>query len=267
MQAGTSRTAGACLVLLCCAAACATPRPPTFPTTGGTPFAEFGAAYQQATASCAGISTFTASMSLSGKAANTKLRGRIDAGFAAPAKARLEGVAPFGRPVFVLTAEGSRGTLVLQRDERVLADAPPDQIVEALAGVPLGPDALRRAVSGCGLSSGEPASGLQHADDLASIALADGTAFLRHRDAAWQMAGATRGPLTVWYADYENGRPSTIRLRAESGGRVSADLTLRLSQVEINTPLDAKVFEAEIPPRAIPLTLQELRRAGPLGGR
>ena len=80
------------------------------------------------------------------------------------------------------------------------------------------------------------------------------------------MAGAMRGPLTVAYADYATGRPSTIRLRAQAGGRVSADLTLRLSQVEINTPLDAKVFEAEIPPRAIPLTLEELRRAGPLGG-
>ncbi len=158
-------------------------------------------------------------MSLSGKAANTKLRGRIDAGFAAPAKARLEGIAPFGRPVFVLTADGNRGTLVLPREDRVLADAPPDQIVEALAGVPLGPDALRRAVSGCGLSSGEPAGGQRHANNLASVALADSTAFLQQSDGAWKMAGATGGPLTVAYADYANGRPSTIHLRAESGGR------------------------------------------------
>jgi hypothetical protein len=265
MQAGTRWMSGACLAVSCFAAACATPRPPTFPTTGGTPFAESASAYQQATASCAGITTLTASMGLSGRAGGTKLRGRIDAGFAAPAKARLEGIAPFGRPVFVLTADGSRGTLVLPRDERVLADAPPDQIVEALAGVPLAPDALRRAVSGCGLSSGEPASGQLHANDVASVALADGTAFLRQRDGTWEMAGATRGPLTVAYSDYANGRPSTIRLRSESGGRASADLTLRLSQVEINTPLDAKIFQAEIPPRAAPLTLEELRSAGPLG--
>jgi len=267
MQPATRRTAGACLVAACVAAACAAPRAPSFPTAGGTPFADFAPAYRQATASCAAVSTFTASMALSGKAADTKLRGRIDAGFAAPSRARLEGVAPFGRPVFVLTADDTHGTLVLQRDERVLADAPPDQIVGALAGVPLGPDALRRAVSGCGLSPGEPAGGRQFAGDLVAIALADGTAFLHGGDGAWQMTGATRGPLTVAYADYANGRPSTIRLRAESGGRVSADLTLRLSQVEINTPLDAKVFQAEIPPRAVPLTLEELRRAGPLGSK
>jgi hypothetical protein len=204
-------------------------------------------------------------MALSGTAGGTKLRGRIDAGFAAPAKARLEGLAPFGRPVFVLIADGPRGTLVLPRDERVLADAPPDQIVEALAGVPLAPDALRRAVSGCGLLTGEPASAQLHANDLASVALPDGTAFLRQAGDTWQMAGAVHGPLTVAYSDYANGRPSTIRLRAQSGGRVSADLTLRLSQVEINTPLDEKVFQPDIPPRAVPLTLEELRNAGPLG--
>jgi outer membrane lipoprotein-sorting protein len=256
-----------CLIASCVVAACATPPAPVFPTTGGTPFADFASAYEQATTACASITTFTASMALSGKAADRKLRGRIDAGFAAPAKVRLEGVAPFGRPVFVLTAADGRGTLVLQRDERVLADAPPDQIVEALAGVSLGPDALRRVVSGCGLSLREPVNGLLHANDLASVALADGTAFLRHGAGAWQMAGATQGPLTVAYSDYASGRPSTIRLRAASGDRVSTDLTLRLSQVEINTPLDAKVFEADIPPRAMPLTLEELRRAGPLGSK
>ena len=111
-----------------------------------------------------------------------------------------------------------------------------------------------------------PAGGQRHANNLASVALADSTAFLQQSDGAWKMAGATGGPLTVAYADYANGRPSTIHLRAESGGRVSADLTLRLSQVEINTTLDAKAFQAEIPERAAPLTLEDLRKAGPLGG-
>jgi hypothetical protein len=41
---------------------------------------------------------------------------------------------------------------------------------------------------------------------------------------------------------------------------------LRSSQVEINTPLDNAVFYADVPANAVPLTLEELRRAGPLGG-
>jgi outer membrane lipoprotein-sorting protein len=45
----------------------------------------------------------------------------------------------------------------------------------------------------------------------------------------------------------------------------SADLTMKLSDVNINVPLEADVFKIDIPPGADPLTLDELRRAGPLG--
>lgn len=260
-----ARSAWPILGLLTLTAACATPKPPSFPSGPGAPFPDFASAYAQATDSCSRITTLTASMALSGKAGRTKLRGRIDGGFAAPARVRLEGIAPFGRPVFILTATGDKGTLVLPRDERVLADAPPEAIVEALAGVALTPDALRRVVSGCGLASGDPTRGELHGTDVASIGVGEGSAYLRRAGDAWQMAGAARDTLTVSYSDYTNGRPSTVRLVSQSGDRVAADLTLRLSQVEINTPLDAKVFAPDIPERAAPLTLDDLRSAGPLG--
>jgi outer membrane lipoprotein-sorting protein len=240
--------------------ACA-PKPPSLPTGSGAPFAGFAAAHQQATASCSAVKTLTASMAMSGKAGTTKLRGRVDAGFEAPARARLEGIAPFGKPVFILVADGTRGTLVLPREDRVLRDAPPDQIVEALAGVRLGPDALRTAVSGCGLSAGTPSAGQTFANGWAGITLAGGTVFLRKNANAWEVAAAVNGPVTVIYSDYVNGRPATIRLRA-----ASADITLRLSDVEINTALDSRTFQVDLPANPIPLTLDELRRAGPLGG-
>jgi outer membrane lipoprotein-sorting protein len=236
-------------------------KPPSLPTGSGVPFPDFAGAYQQATSSCRGVKTTTVSMAMSGKAGTTKLRGRVDAGFEAPARARLEGIAPFGKPVFILVADGARGTLVLPREDRVLRDAPPDQIVEALAGVRLGPDALRTAVSGCGLSAGTPSAGQTFANGWAGITLAGGTVFLRKNATAWEVAAAVNGPVTVIYSDYANGRPATIRLRAPS-----ADITLRLSDVEINTTLDSRTFEVELPARAVPLTLEELRRAGPLGG-
>ena len=204
-------------------------------------------------------------MGMSGKAGSTKLRGRIDAGFAAPDRARLEGVPPFGKPVFVLVADGGHGTLVLTREDRVLRDAPPEQIVEALAGVALGPAALRTAISGCGFG-GTPAEGRAYSNGWIAASTGEGDVFLRPAGAGWEVAAATRGPVTVTYADYTAGRPATIRIRAASDGRTHADLTLRLSDVEINTTLDPKVFEVELPDRPVPLTLDELRRAGPLGG-
>lgn len=245
-------------------AGCA-PKPPILPTGAGSPFPDFKSAYDEATTSCRAIKTITASMALSGKAGTMKLRGRIDAGFEAPARARLEGRAPFGKPVFILVADGGRGTLVLPRDDRVLRDAPPDQIVEALAGVRLGPDALRTVVTGCGLIVGEPSGGRTFGNGWAAVSLPGGTTYLRKAADKWEVAAATGGSLTVTYADYAAGRPATIRLRAESTG-ANADLTVRLSDVEINTTLHPDAFKVDLPERAVPLTLDELRRAGPLGG-
>jgi hypothetical protein len=212
------------------------------------------------------VKTITVSMALSGRAGTTKLRGRVDAGFETPARARLEGIAPFGKPVFILVADGRRATLVLPREDRVLRDAAPDQIIEALAGVRLGPDALRTAVTGCGLAAGTPVDGRIFSNGWTAVTLPDATIYLRRNADRWEVAAATNGPVTVTYADYAAGRPLTIRLRAGSGGTAPADLTLRLSDVEINSTLDPKTFEVDLPAHPVPLTLEELRRAGPLGG-
>jgi hypothetical protein len=195
------------------------------------------------------------------------LRGRIDAGFAAPDRARLEGIPPFGKPVFVLVASGGKGTLVLTRDDRVLSDAPPDEIVEALAGVALGPDALRTAISGCGFG-GAPGEGRLYENGWVAAQTGEGDTYLRKAGAGWHVAAATRGAVTVTYADYESGRATTIRIRATSAGRTTADLTLRLSDVAINTTLDPRAFDItpDLPDHPVPLTIGELRRAGPLGG-
>jgi len=250
---------------LCAAAACA-PKPPSLPTGAGTPFPDFATAYQQATASCRGVKTLTASMGMSGKAGTTKLRGRIDAGFAAPGRARLEGIPPFGKPVFVLVADQGKGTLVLTRDDRVLRDAPPEAIVEALAGVALTPDDLRTVVSGCGFGGAAP-EGRSFSNGWIGGTSPDGRVYLRRAGADWEVAAATRGGIIVTYADYAGGRPSTVRVRAESGGAAKADLTLRLSDVDLNTTLDPKTFDitADLPEHPVPLTLDELRRAGPMG--
>jgi hypothetical protein len=71
----------------------------------------------------------------------------------------------------------------------------------------------------------------------------------------------------VEYADFQGDRPGTVRLRtASSPNGAASDITLRLSQVDVGGTVDSKVFEIEIPPDAKPITLDELRRAGPLGG-
>ncbi len=256
-------------VLLSCAAACGAPRV-SLPTGGGTPFPAFGDAYAQATAECQTIKTLTASLSLSGRAGKTKIAARIDAGFTEPDRLRLEGFPRIhfgGRPFFVLVSRGGAATLVLVRDGRVLRGAPPAAIVEALAGVALEPAELRAVVAGCGLGSTAPATGESFPKGWAAGTAGGTQIFLRQIDARWRVAAVRRGSLTIEYADHGGGRAATVRLRtAPASGGSPADLVLRLSQVEINVPLGDAVFEAQVPPDATPMTLEELRRAGPLGG-
>ena len=263
----TARRATLCLLIV--AASCAPPRV-TLPTGAGTPFPDFLSAYTQATAECRAVRTMSASLSLAGRAGSTKLAARIDAGFAEPARLRLEGYPRVnfgGKPFFVLVASGPTATLVLTRDGRVLRGAAPSAIIEALAGVALEPDELRALVSGCALGAGQPSAGRLAAQGWLAVDAGDSTAFLRQLDGRWRLVAARRGSLTIEYSNFAGDRPSTVHLQTTAApGVAPADLTLRMSQVEINTPLDDGVFNVDVPRDAVPLTLEELRRAGPLGG-
>ena len=249
------------------AVAACTPKRPTLPTGPAPPFDGFESAFSEASADCATINSLTAALGLSGRAGRTKLRGRIDAGFAAPSDLRLEGVAPFGKPVFVLVSRDDRATLVLPRDQRVLRDQPAAAIVEALAGVALGAAELRGLVAGCGLTMGTPTTGRVYESGWVAVDAGETTAYLRRIDGRWRILGSSRGAITVLYSDFTGGRAATVRVQTTPPpGAAAADLTLRMSQLEINVPLDRAVFEYAVPPDWAPLTLDELRRAGPLGG-
>jgi hypothetical protein len=254
------------LVIIVCLpfAACA-PRLPTLPAGAGAPFPDFLAAYEQATGACHAVRTMAAVLSISGRAGSQRFRARLDGGFEAPARVRLEFPAP-GRPLFTYVAVGDQATLVLPREGRVLRNAPPAATLEALAGVPIGPEDLRTIVAGCGFAASDLARGRAFDRGWLAIDAGSDTIWLQRVDAAWRLAAALRGPIEVRYADFAAGRPATIRLRtAAAGGAHITDLTIRLSQVDLNEPLERAVFEVEVAPDATPMTLAELREAGPLG--
>ena len=54
-----------------------------------------------------------------------------------------------------------------------------------------------------------------------------------------------RPPLTVLYSGFASGRPATLRVA--STGTPRADLTVRLSDVNINVPMEAAVFAVDVP--------------------
>src|SRR4051812_14395950 len=88
------------------------PTRPTLPTDAGAPLPDFQAVHDRVSTACRGARTLTAELALSGHAGKTKLRGRVVAGFERPASMRLEGVAPFGPPAFILVARAGEATLL-----------------------------------------------------------------------------------------------------------------------------------------------------------
>ncbi len=255
---------GAAAVL---SASCAARLAP-LPSGAGTPFPDAATAYAGATAACRDIRTLAAILTISGRAAGTRFpRAKLDAGFEAPGKIVLELPAP-GRPIFTFAASANAATLVLPREGRVLQNAPPAETLEALAGVSLGPDELRTIVTGCGFGPAEPSSpGRSFDGNLVAVESGQAITYLQRTDTGWRVSAATRGDMEIRYADFADGRPSTIRLRtAPADNRSeSTDLTIRISQVDINQPIDPSAFVPEVPAGATPLTLEELRQAGPLG--
>lgn len=268
------------LVAALSAASCGTPLM-KLPTGPGVPVSahDAAAALAQATAACRALRTLTAEIAVSGSAGGHRLRGRLSAGVAAPASARLEAVAPFGPPLFIFVATGDDATLFLPRDERVLTHGQADAVLDAVAGVPLGAADLEATLTGCAAApEGTGMRARQFGDAWQQLTTASGDDLYLQRTAggqAWRLSALVRrvGGGRAWrteYRDHQDGLPRTIRVTSldarddQARQRAAFDLQLVLSQVETNVPLDAAAFTIQIPKAATPISLEELRRSGPL---
>lgn len=233
----------------------------SLPSGTGSPATDFAPAYAESRAACEGVRTLQAELGLSGRAGGQRMRGRVLAGIV-PGALRLEGVAPFGAPVFILVADGPRGTLLLARDRRVVRDAEPHEILNALVGIRLSPDDLRALLAGCVRAAPE-AQGARAfgADWLAVDLTAGGAVYLRRVGNAWRIVAGRYGDLEIDYAAFAGARPSRVVLRGKD-----LDLALALNQVEVNGELPRDQLVAlTIPDGVTPLSIEELRKAGPLG--
>jgi len=220
----------------------------------------------QAAAACTGVRTLTAEIGISGRAGRQRLRGRVVAGFARPASMRLEGVPPFGAPIFILVARGENATLLLPRDEpRVLRGAKPEDILGALTGVALAPADLQAILTGCVAPMPQAMDGRRHANGWASIDLAGGaTIYLEPARGGWTLRAARRAGWQIEYPSWNGDFPQSVRLQSTQPN-ANVDLTAALSQIETNKDLEDAAFNVNVPPGADAITLDELRDAGPLG--
>jgi outer membrane lipoprotein-sorting protein len=238
------------------------------PLDAGVPVAGYESAWQAVAAPCLGVRTMTAELGLSGRAGGTRMRGRVQAGFQSPGRIRLEGVAPFGQPVFILVADGTRATLLLPRDERVVRASEPAEILEALAGVRLDPDALRAVLAGCTMTAA-PTAATGHGE-IVRFQFPGGTVYARRNGNDLRIVAAETQSFLIEYPDaFVAGSlfPRRVRISRSGAGADNVDLTIALSQVESNISLPDAAFTIDVPPGTMPMTIADLRAAGPLGAR
>lgn len=239
---------------------------PKRPEGPGQPNAAASASFVAATRHCAGLRTVTAELRLSGRAGGERLRGTLHAGLAAPGALRLEAVAPFGPPVFVLASRDNRATLLFPRDGRVIVDVPLAEVLDRLTALALDADAVRQVLTGCLADGADPVGGRAWNGEWSAVAISpDVTVYLQTRNGQPVVAAADYGSWLVDYSDHANGFARAVRIRSREPGRV--DATARIEQLEVNTPIDDRAFVVEVPADAERITLNDLRAIAPLRGQ
>jgi hypothetical protein len=253
------RLASAALVLAL--SACATRLPPR-PSGDVAPDPTAVQAFEAATRQCRGLRTLKAELSLSGQANGERIRGRVHSGFEANGAVRLEGLAPFGPPVFILAGRNDTATL-LMRDHRVLPNTQVALVLERLTGLALGADDLRLMLSGCLAENPTPTDGKRWASGWRAVTLGnERVAYLRQQRGTDVIVAAEYGPWSVDYRQHIGGWPREVRVRRRDGS--SVDVTARIGELETNVPIDPRAFSVDVPADAVPMTLDDLGSAAPL---
>jgi len=233
------------------------------PAGQGAPAPEATDAWQQATAACRDVRNFSGTMRVAFR--QGRLRSptiTISAIVTSAGDIRLEDAT-----AFVLAGTAANAQLLL-RQERRYAEGRADEIVDAFAGVRIGPERLLSILTGCMTSAplaARPADALRYGEQVA-VPSADGRVFLEREAGRWR-AFAAEGPgLIVEYRAFDAYWPREWRAAASAS---SADPILLEAQVEdrdMNAAIDPAAFQSRLA-GATRITLEELRAFGPLRGR
>ena len=258
------RLARLCILTLVLSA-CASPRI-TLPSGAGTPLPDYEDLFAAAVEPCRRVRTLELLLAISGRAGDARLRGRVRGALARPGSLRLEGLAPFGAPAFVLVAGAAPPVLLLPRERRVVTGASGRDLLAVLAGLPLGPADFRAVLTGCLVPHPRAVAARTYGGGWTGVALeGDATLYLREVGAAPVMVGGRRPGLIVEYAEHVRGLPRRVRVQTTAPGAAPTDVTATLSQVGINVELDERAFVQDVPAGFVPVPIETLRGApGPL---
>ena len=239
----------------------------TLPTGTGTALPDFATPHREATADCLALTSLSASIKLSGKAGGTNFRP-YRLGVCCARGDRLEGyprISFGGRPFFILVA-GDAGT-------RYSCRAMPVPQRSGACGDRRGPHGRsprarrsRSIVGGCGLQTVAPSGGRSFEQRMGRGRC---RRYVRLPSSDRRPRGGRRAPRSAERhlcgfrrRAWRDGASPGWSIHGAESAPISRSACRNSSSIRRST---RSIFDVEVPPDAVPLTLEELRSAGPLG--
>ncbi len=251
------------------ASACAPKVRLTLPAGDGSPIADVTTVESIARGACRTPDALTADLRLSGRIDGDRVRGTLQVG-ASRETMRIEGLAPFGAPVFVLAARPDGAILVLPRETAVARAASAADLLEAVVGVGLTPADLLAIVAGCGVADWEVRGGATFGDQWVRVDLDEGRRLWLRRlapGAAPLVVAAEDARWRVEYTRVDGTWPTAIRLVQRAPGPVRTDAVLAVDAPEALDALPPGALEVIVPRDAREVSLADLRRNRELAER
>ena len=266
MPGASSRLPAGVLVAVLAGAACAPKVRLSLPTGAGTPLTAVAGAAQEARGSCRAPAALTADLRLSGRIDGERVRGTLQVGVDADGM-RLEGIAPFGAPVFVLAARADQAVLLLPRETAVARGASAADLLDAVVGVPLLPADLLAIVSGCGLAAWQVEGGTRFGDGWVRLDVDGGRRLWLQTPPQGPpvIAAAEDGRWRVEYTRADTGWPTAIRLARV--GSVNTDVVFAVDAPEALATLPPGALDVDVPAGAREVSLADLRKNRELAER